>query len=273
MRKRDRKISNPFSVGEYYPTNNCWDIEVLEYVTKTACKVKFISTGTTLTVKTSNLRKGTIRDPYHPWIHGIGYIGVGQHLTYSGRTESGGYCSTSAYSTWRGMLDRCYGAESLKKTNKCYSDVTVCKEWHNFQNFADWYTVQKPATTEKLLLDKDLKIPGNKVYCPDSCTFVPARINSLFTGWISDRDLPRGVVRQQNGKFQAKMGDKCSSNSKKRTISLGTYSTEEEAFEAYVLHKNKLVKEVADSYRGLLDPIVYGNLISGVFTKERTRND
>lgn len=273
MKKRNRKIQKPFNIGEIYPTNNCGNIEVLEYTTKTDCKIKFINTGTVLTVKTNNLRSGTVRDPYHPWIHGVGYIGVGKYLTHNGRTKSGGYCCTRAYSTWRGMLDRCYGTMSLEKTNKCYTGVTVCEEWHNFQNFAEWYTLQKPITTEKLLLDKDLKIPGNKVYCPDACTFVPSRINSLFTGWISNRDLPRGVVHQHNGKFQAKMGDKCSPDSRKRTISLGVYSTKEEAFEAYVFHKNKLVKEVADCYRDLLDPLVYSNLISGVFTKERARNE
>ena len=41
-------------------------------------------------------------------------------------------------------------------------------------------------------LDKDIVIPGNKVYSPDACIFVDKRINNLMTSRNS-RALPIGI--------------------------------------------------------------------------------
>lgn len=32
-------------------------------------------------------------------------------------------------------------------------------------------------------LDKDILLKGNKVYSPETCAFVPAKINSLLISW------------------------------------------------------------------------------------------
>ena len=48
--------------------------------------------------------------------------------------------------------------------NKNYLDVTVCEEWHNFQNFAKWfYENYYEISGEKMRLDKDILIKGNKM--------------------------------------------------------------------------------------------------------------
>lgn len=77
-----------------------------------------------------------------------------------------------AFSAWRGMLHRCY-----VKIPNTYKGVTVCKEWHNFTNFAVWH---KMNSVEGWCLDKDLfSIEGiKKVYSPDNCCYIPPVINN-----------------------------------------------------------------------------------------------
>lgn len=72
------------------------------------------------------------------------------------------------------MLRRCY---YVSKTNTYYPDCSVEKVWHNFQVFADWYDINHPGDGGRYQLDKDIKIPGNKVYGPDACMFVTQQDN------------------------------------------------------------------------------------------------
>ena len=109
-----------------------------------------------------------IKNPYHPAVYGIGYIGEGEG-------EKG-----RVYNIWKKVLQRCYSKEyHIKKPT--YIGCSVVKEWLNFQNFAKWYKKNyKPETMEGWHLDKDILVKGNKIYSPETCCFVPADINSLL---------------------------------------------------------------------------------------------
>jgi hypothetical protein len=55
----------------------------------------------------------------------------------------------------------------------------VCNEWHNFQNFAEWFCKNYcDASMDKWQLDKDIIVPGNRVYSPETCCFVPNAVNN-----------------------------------------------------------------------------------------------
>ena len=85
------------------------------------------------------------------------------------------------YSSWSSMIKRCYNPKCLTK-DYTYQDCSVCKEWHNFQNFAKWYDDNYyQVFNEEINLDKDILHKGNKIYSPENCIFVPKTINSLFT--------------------------------------------------------------------------------------------
>lgn len=80
------------------------------------------------------------------------------------------------YSRWRSMLYRCY-------SGKCpgYEGVTVCEEWLTFSNFEKWMKEQmKYIDLSDRQLDKDVLVPGNKVYSRKTCHFVPRRVNCMF---------------------------------------------------------------------------------------------
>lgn len=96
------------------------------------------------------------------------------------------------YGVWRDMIYRC---TSKKERLRNYWDCSVCEEWRYFSNFKDWCEKQD---YKGMSLDKDLKIPGNKVYSPEACMFVPQRINcSVLLSEGSRGDLPLGVRRMK----------------------------------------------------------------------------
>lgn len=245
-------------VGDIFPTNNCGDVEVLQYTSTINCDVRFINTGSIVNVYASNLRKGTVRDPLHRWCCGVGYLGVGPHKTLI-VLERKKYIHTREYAAWSHIMSRCYGYASKRKTNVCYNDITICEEWHNFQNFAEWYLKNKPIVDIPLHIDKDLKVPGSKQYSPATCSFVPCRINSLFTGWLESKKISTGVILYKpTGKYVVKICNTSDSENKEHYV--GTFDNEAEAKSAYIYHKVKIVKDVADFYKDVLDPVVYSNL-------------
>ena len=76
------------------------------------------------------------------------------------------------YKAWAKMLHRCYSGEK-KRYNNCF----VVDEWHSFMTFRAWMMDQDWQHKQ---LDKDIIIPSNKKYGPDTCCFVTHDINMIF---------------------------------------------------------------------------------------------
>ena len=88
------------------------------------------------------------------------------------------------------MLKREFDCEFLKD-NPTYKGCTIAKEWLTFSNFKAWMEKQDWKNKQ---LDKDILIPGNKHYSPETCVFVSHQINSLFGDHGAARGLyPQGV--------------------------------------------------------------------------------
>ena len=198
-------------------------------------------------IEYSKFKKGQVKCPYEPRIYNIAYLGEGKYKAYKNSII------TKEYRIWKNMLMRCYDNKYLKKF-PAYKDCTVCDEWLNFQNFAEWlnenyYVVNK----ETMCLDKDILVKGNKVYSPSTCVFVPESINLLFVNnKIKRGKYPIGVTYiKRNKKYQAKC---CIENREKF---LGYYDTPEEAFAIYKAFKEKYIKEIADQYKELIPEILY----------------
>lgn len=122
--------------------------------------IRFEDTGYEVMTTTSHIRSGLIKDKMRPTVCGVGFIGDGPY----GK-------SSDSYTCWTNMMQRCY-SESYHNKNKTYVNCEVCEEWQDYQCFADWYNDNYPCDGEKYELDKDIKIDGNLIYSPDSCTFV-----------------------------------------------------------------------------------------------------
>lgn len=154
--------------SKIYTSNNCGDFKVIKYNSYMSVLVEFINTGYVTTTRTEHIINGSVKDKLYPSVCGIGCIGVGDH-----GVKSNG--KTGKYNTWKCMLERCYNPKS-SKTNPTYIECSVCKEWLNFQVFADWFDENY---IDGCHIDKDIKIKGNKVYSPEACMFVSQAENTI----------------------------------------------------------------------------------------------
>lgn len=254
-----RKIKEELE-GKILCTKKSGELVVKKYINHREVHVEFLKTGYKAIVPAYSVRNGGVNDPLLPRVAGVGFMGEGEYSSTIKR--SGSACL--AYTTWRGMLRRCYDINSVNYA--LYKGVTVHESWHNFQNFAAWFYSQKYAG-KGFALDKDLLVFGSKEYSPQTCSMVPVAVNSLFTGFVGrvrDRGVPTGVrFRPKSNVYTAEiqLGEVTKNGNKKQTI-FGPYKTLSDALLAYKDAKEKYVKIIAEKYREVLHPQVYNNLIN-----------
>src|SRR5690606_18705940 len=116
-------------------------------------------------------------------------------------------------------------------------NVEVCEEWRLFSQFRSW---MKNQDWHGKSLDKDLLVPGNKIYCADRCIFLLQKINTLIPP-------AKGVsFSKKRGKYKASYGKN----------NLGRFATFQDADDALRAFKSKAVREAAKEYR-TADPRLY----------------
>lgn len=184
------------------------------------------------------------------FIYGVGYNSKTKYPT-----SEDGRIST-AYSHWHGMIQRCYDINRSKK-NGSYIDCTVSSEWHDFQNFADWFYKQKHSS-EGYELDKDLLVKNNRVYSSRRCRLVPRDLNVLLLNRQSHRGAyPQGVdFNKASGKFRARVKN----NGKSK--SLGYFNCPNEAYQSYRTAKERYVKNTALEWANRIDWDVFVALMN-----------
>lgn len=227
-------------VGKIFPTTTFGDVEILEYINSKNVRVKFLNTGHEDTFSAGNIKKGKILDVMARNSFGIGYIGLGPHKpSKEGRL----------YHQWISMLERCHSDEHKFRN---YFDKSVDESWFCFQNFAIWAKGQRGWNLKGWQLDKDILVKGNNLYCPDNCCFVPHRINSLIIK--SNAPLGFWCCKDKAWYFSYREAD----SRKVRKC----FKSREKGVLWYAENKERVVKEVAEIYKNLLDERVYLALIS-----------
>jgi hypothetical protein len=144
------------------------------------------------------------------------------------------------YVVWHSMLERCYSEPFLKK-RPTYRGCSVCPEWIYFMTFKAWMMTQD---FEGKQLDKDILFEGNKVYSPEDCRFVEARVNTflLDSGAIRG-EWPLGVDwYKRDCKFRAR----CRNPFTKKKEHLGYFDYPQAAHEAWLKRKHELALALAD---------------------------
>jgi hypothetical protein len=165
------KIAKDMLAGKIHQSKQCGTFEIVQYHSVSKVDIRFTATEYTHTVRADNISIGNVKDRTLPKICGVGYIGNGK---YNSRSNGHNGKSSSGYRRWKLMLRKCY-----KKTNdltRSFDDTLyeVGKEWHNFQNFAEWYY----SECAKLDIDSEdnhyqivavLKAINSKVYSSYNC--------------------------------------------------------------------------------------------------------
>lgn len=200
---------------------------------------------TEIEVQIGNYRTGSFINPNTPRVQGVGYYGQGKYVAKVNDVH------TDEYADWRSMLLRCYSGRY-----SAYEQVTVCKEWHNFQNFAEW--ANNNGIGKGKNLDKDLLVKGSKVYSPETCTYLPQNVNT-FIKRQRFNDLPLGVdvVDTPNGTRFRSQG--CFEG---KVEFYGLFSKVEDAFYAYKDRKEAIAKILAGKYKHCIDDRAYNALMN-----------
>jgi len=247
----DRRTTRVFETPEDMDsgtkfTTNMGDLVVVRYHSSKKVDVKFVNTGYTCNTTATSIRQGLVKDPIFPSKFGVGFLGIGPHkMVPNGVTNP-------AYAKWANMMERCYDEKYLER-KPTYRGCSVCDEWHNFQNFADWYETH---AIDGYQLDKDIKVKGNKIYNPLNCLFVPQPLNLLFTDCAAKRgELARGV-RRSKSRFRASIRDHNGFR-----ISIGSFPTEEQASNAYEKARHdKIVSIIESGVYGELGKFLYQHI-------------
>lgn len=184
----------------------------------------------------------------------INHVRVVQGIGYNDLNHIKGECDGIAYRTWSAMLNRCYG-KTYSERKPTYKDCSVCDEWLYFSNFKKWFDENY---IDGYQLDKDILVRNNKLYSPETCRFVPNKINTLLLSCNSKRGkYPIGVTRYQ-GKYRARL------HINGKDVTIGLYNTISEAFDAYKNRKEKYIKEIANEYysKGEITKDIYDSLMN-----------
>ena len=196
-------------------------------------------------------KNGKLGNPNDNTVYNIGRLGQGKYKSKFNKKQ------TIQYQYWFDMMKRCYSKEYHKRF-PTYKDCSVCEEWHNFQNFGKWfddnfYTIDG----ERICLDKDILVKGNKTYSPETCVFVPQRINSLFLKRNKSRGkYPIGTTYNKRDK---KYESCCHmyKNNRYTRHAIGNFDTPTEAFTAYKTFKEQYIKQVANEYKDKIPKKLY----------------
>lgn len=84
---------------------------------------------------------------------------------------------------WCSLISRCQDENHPRFKDYGFVGVTICEQWLDKENFLTTAR-ELPGYDEELLLagklhlDKDLRVPGNKIYSPDTCAFVTLEENN-----------------------------------------------------------------------------------------------
>lgn len=237
-------MTEKYGIGKRFVTNEGYEIEIIEKMKQGKRRVRF-KNGYEIICERTNIGLGHIRNPYHPSVYGVGYLGVGD---YKSNAEGR---NAAEYEVWNKMLQRCY-SEKYQKRHPTYIGTTVCNEWLNFQNFAKWYNENYPKIESiNFQLDKDL-LQGNvenKIYSPETCVFLPKSVNSFLANKKSDNSSGcPGVSWHKTGK---KWGASINLFGERKQKHLGIYSDIELASKSYQCARELEAEKVKDYLRSL----------------------
>jgi len=159
-----RSVSDEF-LDKIFTNNNGDRFIVIQYDGKDAVWIQYLNSGYVQKATTRTIRSGKVKDPFSPRYYGKGFMGVGK---YSMKDRK-------AYLAWTNMLGRVYSDKF-----EMYADCKICEEWHDYQNFAEWFNRQPNSKEPGYELNKDTVNARGKLYSPETCELISKQRNNAL---------------------------------------------------------------------------------------------
>lgn len=161
-----------------------------------------------------------------------------------------------------------------------YTDITVCKEWHEFSNFEKWYKENKyTIPNEKVVLRKDLLVLDNNEYSPEMCVFAPYKIIGALRTKYNSKGLKEyvenderhlkcdiGISYQEKRETDLHYVAYCQYNGK--NTYLGRADNPQELIPFYKAVKEYEVRRIAEEYKQYIPKILYERMMNFVFNPD-----
>jgi hypothetical protein len=259
---RNRSVGHPTSYlveGQKFTTTSGWSGTIVKYDSCYSVLVEW-QDGSREYHRAGDIVRGGIKPPYQPSVAGVGFFGLGRFDSGLKR-NSKEHAPDEILQYWKRMIVRCFDPkEVMKQSSKNYLNVEICRDWFNFQNFAEWAIVQ-PNWNCSNELDKDLLGNGYE-YSPENCTFLPAEVNIFLADQYKREvhELPKGVQYLKPGTAGAKVGYVARCRTDKGREYLGYFDDPLEAFKVYKVAKERYAKILAERYKDRLTEKAYEKL-------------
>lgn len=156
---------------------------------------------------------------------------------------------------WFGLRRRTRIGGDVQSKKPCYVGCTMSESFKNFQYFASWCNGQigyaaRDERGRRFCLDKDIVVPGNKLYSEDTCVFVPSALNLFFTNRKKSQGeyLPGVCWHKRDSVFTSQCN-----NGESKLVHLGYFRNELDAYNEYKKFKEALARSLAVKWSGMVD--------------------
>ena len=156
------------------------------------------------------------------------------------------FTRTRTWRTWNGIIRRTGKRDPNMHSYEAYKDCTLDPRWYKLSAFKEW--VEQWDDYENKEVDKDILIPGNLEYGPDTCLMVRRVVNAWFKPTVKG-DLPRGVSWNsgwKKGKSPNPYRAQITPIGGKRTA-LGVYATIEESSAVFEKARKEQIKVLIET--------------------------
>lgn len=226
--------------GQVFKSHCCGDFEILEETTDNSIilpyntqkfKIRFLKTNTIKESAWQDIRRGNVWDYEAKTICGVACMGEGKYTSKNSKY----------YLRWKAIVHRCFDEKDIKYKSYGGKGVTICREWLNYQNFAEWfYNNDNYNSKDDFAIDKDIlsKINNldNKIYSPKTCLLIPHELNGFLAG-----DSPTSGVYKKGNKYYSILSHKG-----KRQF-LGNFNRFSEAKDVYIKYKYEIWCELINN--------------------------